>query len=291
MWSDENLCGTCKDKSEEDTKKESIKDEDVANLLGGIRMDIRDEYKIPCDATNVEERLTVVNDVFKRSNEYTTTDKQDKAIQSIKDLIAPNGFGSNFVKLNVDLATNETFRNRFLDLYSENASPIASWEKYGKVAPPNTTDYILTLWRKPPLDLLNNKDNLLSYFQEHFGLVPVVVGVENNHLFFWLHTKDENFEKFCCDRMNHGTIRWWEDVNFQSITIYERTNKHFLFYINTTLHDITTINYLFITIFFFIPIPSTSCCNLIIIFIGYRSQCQWFCIIRYRLTTNFCSSR
>ena len=86
-------------------------------------------------------------------------------------------------------------------------SPILPWEMYGMVAPPNSTDYILTLWRSPPLNLLNNKDNLISYFQEHFNLVPVIVGMNNNHLFFWLDMKNEKFDKFCTERLNHGTIR------------------------------------------------------------------------------------
>jgi predicted NAD-dependent protein-ADP-ribosyltransferase YbiA (DUF1768 family) len=91
-----------------------------SNELGNIWMNLRDFpwfKQEPCDATNVEAKLTIVNDILKRSNEYTTNYEQDRAIHQIIYIIPPAGFGSNFVNLNAELATNETFRNKFLDEY------------------------------------------------------------------------------------------------------------------------------------------------------------------------------
>ena len=93
-------------------------------------------------------------------------------------------------------------------------TPIFPYEEYGKVEPPEAKGYILTLWKSPPLNLLNNKDEMISYFQEHFGLIPVIVGMVNDYFFFWLNTKNDKFDVFCSKRLNHGTIRWWEDIYF-----------------------------------------------------------------------------
>ena len=93
-------------------KKTSVK----RTRKGGLRPSTRE----PCNVNNVEERLMAVNDILTRSEEYTTREEQQNAMNEIVDLIAPNEFGRGFVLMNADalVTNNEAFRNLLVDTYA-----------------------------------------------------------------------------------------------------------------------------------------------------------------------------
>lgn len=79
----------------------------------------------PCTVHNVERRLTDVNDILTRSEEYTTHEQQENALNDIIDLIAPNEFGAGFVVMNTDaLVTNDAFRDLVMQTYMVTDTPI-----------------------------------------------------------------------------------------------------------------------------------------------------------------------
>lgn len=93
-------------------KKTSVK----RTRKGGLRPSTRE----PCNVNNVEERLMAVNDILTRSEEYTTREEQQNAVNEIVDLIAPNEFGRGLVLMNADalVTNNEAFRNLLVDTYA-----------------------------------------------------------------------------------------------------------------------------------------------------------------------------
>lgn len=93
-------------------KKTSVK----RTRKGGLRPSTRE----PCNVNNVEERLMAVNDILTRSEEYTTREEQQNAVNEIVDLIAPTEFGRGFVLMNADalVTNNEAFRNLLVDTYA-----------------------------------------------------------------------------------------------------------------------------------------------------------------------------
>jgi len=79
----------------------------------------------PCTVHNVERRLTDVNGILSRSEEYTTHEQQENALNNIVDLIAPNEFGAGFVVMNTDaLVTNDAFRDLVMQTYMVTDTPI-----------------------------------------------------------------------------------------------------------------------------------------------------------------------
>ena len=77
----------------------------------------------PCTPDNIERKLTEVNDILTRSENYITLEEQENALNSIEYLISPNDWGSSFVLMNVELATNDVFRNMVIDKFEEQLRP------------------------------------------------------------------------------------------------------------------------------------------------------------------------
>jgi len=94
---------------------------------GGFRPSTRE----PCNVHNVEQRLTEVNRILSRSEDYTTPEQQENAVNDIIELIAPNEFGAGLVAMNADgLVTNDAFRRLVMERYTRRNTP--SGGKYMK---------------------------------------------------------------------------------------------------------------------------------------------------------------
>ena len=151
-------------------------------------------------ATNFPNRVTIHADDNAPADENILTEEQKKRRKYIDDYNA-------MLKKEVDtpfgvMTAAQSYRP-ILPYEDVWCSPV--------IPPPSSIKYsTLILWKRPPLDLLNNRDRMNGYFLEHFGLTPIIVGMVDDYFFFWLIKDDPNFDNFCHD--NYGRFCFWEDI-------------------------------------------------------------------------------
>lgn len=86
----------------------------------------------PCTVDNIDSRLRAVNDILSSSEDYTTHQDREVALDRITNLIAPNEFGAGFVVVNAeDLVTNQEFMSMLVERYTmgRGGKPINSKRK------------------------------------------------------------------------------------------------------------------------------------------------------------------
>tara|TARA_R100000008_G_scaffold10615_1_gene5323 strand:+ start:620 stop:1024 length:405 start_codon:yes stop_codon:yes gene_type:complete len=95
-------------------------------------------------------------------------------------------------------------------------------------------DGVLTVWIDT-IVLESEKEELFEFFQEHFDIEPVIVGVvetlpnpEHREMEdpptggrpdFFFYLKDEDVPKLVLRRFQYG-MKWWQDVYYNSGDIY-----------------------------------------------------------------------
>jgi len=87
----------------------------------------------PCTVHNIEDRLAEVNNILIRSEDYTTHQDQEVALDRITNLIAPNEFGAGFVRMNAEgLVTNQAFMSLLVERYMRRGGKPINSKRKGK---------------------------------------------------------------------------------------------------------------------------------------------------------------
>ncbi len=96
---------------------------------GGVQLSRRE----PCTVDNIESRLRAVNNILRSSENYTTLQDQEVALDRITNLIGPNEFGAGLVVGNADgLVTNQAFMSLLVERYMRRGGKPINSKRKGK---------------------------------------------------------------------------------------------------------------------------------------------------------------
>ena len=96
---------------------------------GGVQLSRRE----PCTVDNIESRLSEVNDILRSSENYTTPQDQEVALNRITNLIGPDEFGAGLIVVNAEyLVTNRAFMRLLVETYMRRGGKPINSKRKGK---------------------------------------------------------------------------------------------------------------------------------------------------------------